>query len=310
MKSALQIALLVLSLPEAFSWSNERYTYDDYVQYGTHDMIINIAHYRVRDCDEGAVSYIFDRWGGFLYYTEWPDMGPEELGYPDWENHNYDFYDFGYRGGSPDRGGPGKVGEVYSQTVENLTVWLKTGSQVYANNASILMSILSHYLADITMPMHTDDTSGGSPEHTGAYLVFPDGKVREHSYHSLYEKAVDWGVKVDYPGNVTNAVYDITHSYQPRYIKDIENFVLEVAMISNGYSEEFMASDPLGSVVGSRYWWFVSEVKVCVDMGQSYNSIPGMSEELYYETIVQLRMAVESMSDTMYSAWIDANSGF
>lgn len=293
----------------AVAWSNGGYTYGDYVMYGTHDMIANTAYYIVRAYEPEAVSYIsaVDKWRDFLYYTEWPDMGPTELGYPDWENHNYDFHDYGYCGAEPDRGAPSKVEELYWQAVENISLWQKSGSEEYAKNAAKLMGLLAHYFGDMTMPMHTDDTSDGSPEHTEATLLFPDGKTKEDSYHSLYEKAVDWGVKTNSSDNITNVIYDITHGYQPQHIDDIEQFVIETAMRSNGYPDEVSATDPERSTVGARYWRSVEKVRECVDEGLSYKGIPGMDEELYDETLDLLTMAVGGFTDILYSAWLDAS---
>lgn len=305
------LLVLCIGLPlNAIAWSNGGYTYSSYVIYGTHDMIANNAYYVVRAYEPEAVNYIssVDKWRDFLYYTEWPDLGPEELGYPDWENHNYDFHDYGYCGGPPDRGAPGKIYELYWQAVENISLWQSYGSEEYAKNAAMLMGLLSHYYADITMPMHTDDTSDGSPEHTETTLAFPDGSIKKDSYHSLYEKAVDWSVKVDAKDNLTNVVYELTYGYQPGYIEDVEAFVLETAMFSNGYPGEAIATDPESSVVGAKYWWFVEKVKQCVDGGLAYRGIPGMDEELYSETVRQLVYAVNGFSDILYSAWIDASS--
>lgn len=302
--------LLLFLSPLSCAWSNGGYTYGDYVIYGTHDMIANNAYYAVRAYEPEAVSYIssVDKWRDFLYYTEWPDLGPEELGYPDWENHNYDFHDYGYCGGPPDRGAPRKINELYWQAVENISLWRDTGSEGYAKNSAMLMGLLSHYYADITVAMHTDDTSDGSPEHTETTLPFPDGSIKKDSYHSLYEKAVDWGVKVDSGDNITNVIYDLTYGYRPEHIDDIESFVMETAKISNGYPAETIATDPEGSVVGAGYWELVSDVKRCVDAELSYMGIPGMDAKLYDTTIKQLRLAVEGFSDILYSAWIDSGA--
>ena len=307
---AVLLAVLLFFLPATMAWSNGGYTSGTYVIYGTHDLVANEAYYALKAYEPDAVNYVssVDKWRDFLYYTEWPDLGPEELGYPDFTNHNYDFHDYGYCGALPDRGAPSKVDELYWQAVENISVWQDSGSLDCAKNASMLMGLLSHYFSDITMPMHTDDTSDGSPEHTESTLVFPDGSTKRDSYHSLYEKAIDYGVKVNASDNITHVINDIVYGYQPRYVDDVEQFVLETAMQSNGYPDEATATDPESSVVGARYWWFVTEEKRCVEEGLSYMGIPGMSEELYDETIMQLTAATEGLCDIMYSAWIDASA--
>ncbi len=139
---------------------------------------------------------------------------------------------------------PSKVRELYWQAVEDISLCQDMVRESVRKNAAMLMGLLSHYYAGITMPIHTDDTSDDSPEHTETTLIFPDGSTKKDSYHPLYEKAADWGVKVTAKDNLTNVVYELTYDYHPWYIEAVESFVLETAMFSNGYPAETIATDP------------------------------------------------------------------
>jgi hypothetical protein len=285
-------------LPIGKVWGNGGPSFPGWVQYGTHDLIADVAYYRVLEVDPDAVKYLAEDLWNYRYATEIPDF---EL--QDWENHNYDFHKYGYKGGPPDRGAPSRVQELYDETIELLASWIKEGiprGSEYAKDARINMGMISHYFADICMPLHTDDTSDGSPEHTESELRFPDGRVKKKSYHSLYESVIDYGVKqriID--------LNSIPKTRRPSYISDSALHTLEYAKLSNG---RFVvpATDPEHWLVGERYWWFIEEIVDAVEGEKTYNGLPGMSLELYRETIVQLQLASDGFADILYSAWQDA----
>ena len=289
---------LQIGFPIGEAWSNGGPSYPGWVQYGTHDLIADSAYYRVLEVDPDAVKYLAEDLWDYRYATEIPDFKLQ-----DWVNHNYDFHKYGYKGGPPDRGAPSKVQELYDETVELLSNWITEGMPVGSQNAKEArksMGMVSHYFADICMPLHTDDTSDGSPEHTHTTLKFPDGSIKKKSYHSLYESSIDYGVKqriID--------LYSIPKVRRPTYINDPYALTLEYAKLSNGIYV-VPATDPEHCLVGNRYWWFVEEIEGCVDHEKTFNGLPGMSPELYRETMVQLQYASEGFADILYSVWQDA----
>lgn len=304
-RTPLAIVVLIVSLsllPICSGWSNggPSPSYPGWVQYGTHDLIADAAYYKVKDLNPDAVGYITEDVWHFRYCTELPDFK-----FQDWENHNYDFHKYGYKGGPPDKGAPGKVQELYEKNVNLLSQWIGQGmpqDSKLAEDARYNTALLAHYFSDICMPMHTDDTSDGSPEHTETTLVFPDGGTKRDSYHSLYESAIDYGVK-----QRIIEVYDIKPKRPPQYVADPYSHTLMYAQQSNGLSV-VPATDPEHCLVGSYYWWFVENAKRNIDSKTSYLGIPGMSPELFAESLEQLELAATGIADLMHSMWADASA--
>jgi hypothetical protein len=253
----------------------------------------------LKNTNPELVGWIEEDINEFYYYTEIPDI---EL--QDWCNHNYDFGDYGYEGGPPDRCGPDAVEARYNDVVGNLTEWVNLGEPAGSELTSAArqaLGLLTHYLGDLAQPLHTDDDASPDGLEHG---VTCSGRIGDYnyrsSYHSCYEKATDRGIdayEIDMAAISPNVATNVTP-----YDK-----ALALATLSN------MGDDGVGRVagyegqdVGDHYQEVLDEIVYGFDNKivtyQHGYPVEGTTDQLYEWTVNQLRNASASLGEIIYSA--------
>ncbi|MCF2135895.1 MAG: Ig-like domain-containing protein [Candidatus Thorarchaeota archaeon] len=296
------LLLLQLHILDAQAWSNGgKSTNEDDPDYGTHDQFAKYGMIYVKENFPGLVSWIEEDMSEYLYYTEVPDMVLQ-----DWTNHNYDFGDYGYRGGSPDRGAPDAVQTCYDWVVGNLTLWVDIGmpsSSDYTSNARKAMGMLTHYLADVLNPMHTDDDASDSGKEHEEY----SGRVGNYnyrmSYHSCHEKATtraweayEYEFDAIRPDIAVSLINNSAHD-ETLWCAQYSNMGADRTGRTSGYE---------GQNVGDHYQEFLEEIvysfdnKICtVHHGIT---VEGTTDQLYLWNVEVMQLGATSIGKIIYQA--------
>ncbi len=287
---------------QSAAWSNGGASNDENnPDYGTHDQFAKYGMLYVKNNYPELVTWLEEDLAEYFYWTEVPDMV-----YQDWTNHNYDFGDYGYCGGPPDRGGPQAVQNCYDWTVGNLTYWVNAGQPAnsqYASDARKSMGLLAHYLADLSNPMHTDDDASDSGKEHEDYSGRIGNYMYRMSYHSCHEKATDRAldayeyefdaIRPDVTINlVNNAAYD-----EALWCAEYANMGSDRTGRTTGYE---------GQDVGDHYQEFLEEIvysfnnKICtVHHGVS---VEGTTDQLYSWNVEVMQLGAHSIGKIIYHA--------
>ncbi len=294
---------------QAYAWSNGgKSTSESNPDYGTHDQIAKYGMLYVKENYPELTAWIEEDISEFFYWTEVPDMV-----YQDWTNHNYDFGDYGYCGGPPDRGAPDAVQWTYDWVVGNLTLWVNEGQpsdSVYTSDARKSLGLLAHYLGDLGNPMHTDDDATENGKEHEDYSGRIGDYMYRMSYHSCHEKATDRALDA-YEIEFDSIRPDITLSLHNDTAHDE---ALWVAQYSNmGPDREGRTTGYEGQDVGDYYQAFLEEIVygfdnkiVTVHHGVE---IEGTTDQLYYWNVDQLKLASTSLGKIIYHAGLNSGIG-
>jgi len=230
--------------------------------------------------------------------------------YQDWTNHNYDFGDYGYKGGPPDRGAPDAVQRTYEWVVGNLTAWVNEGQpddSPYASDARKSLGLLAHYLADVCQPLHTDDDASDSGKEHEEYL----GRVGDYfyrmSYHSAYEKATTRAWEA-YEYDLDAIRPDVT---EPLYNGSAHDETLWCAQYANmGPDRTGRTTGYEGQNVGDHYQEVLEEIVYGFDNKivtiHHGIEVEGTTDQLYDWTVDLLRLAATSLAKIIYNASVEA----
>ncbi|MHA1215293.1 MAG: hypothetical protein ACTSPG_08340 [Candidatus Hodarchaeales archaeon] len=294
--------LVVVSTIQIGAWSNGGASTDpDNPDYGTHDQFAKYGMIYVKENYPGLVSWLEEDLNEYLYYTEVPDMV-----YQDWTNHNYDFGDYGYKGGPPDRGAPGAVQKCYDWVVGNLTLWVDGGQQpgsVYASDARKSMGILTHYLADVLNPMHTDDDASDSGKEHEEYLGRVGSYSYRMSYHSCHEKATTraWeAYEYEFDAirpDITTPLFNGTASGETLWCAQYSNMGPDRTGRTTGYE---------GQNVGDHYQEFLEEIVYGFDNQITTVhhgiTVEGTTDQLYAWNVEVMQLGATSIGKLIYQA--------
>lgn len=284
------------------AWSNGGASDDeDNPEYGTHDQFAKFGMIYVKENYPELVTWLEEDMNEYLYWTEVPDMV-----YQDWENHNYDFGDYGYRGGPPERGAPDAVQRCYDWVVANLTAWVNAGEpagSVYASNARKSMGLLTHYLADVCNPMHTDDDASDSGKEHETYLGRVGSYTYRMSYHSCHEKATTraWeAYEYEFDAirpDVTVALVNNSAHDETLWCAQFANMGADRTGRTTGYE---------GQNVGDHYQEFLEEIVygfdnkiVTVHHGIE---VEGTTDQLYAWNVEVMQLGATSIAKMIYHA--------
>ncbi len=296
------LLLLQMHFLTAQAWSNGGSSTDeDNPDYGTHDQFAKYGMIYVKENFPGLVNWIEEDMSEYLYYTEVPDMVLQ-----DWTNHNYDFGDYGYRGGPPDRGAPDAVQTCYNWIVGNLTLWVNSGQpagSTYTSNARKAMGMLTHYLSDILNPMHTDDDASDSGKEHEEYLGRVGSYSYRMSYHSCHEKATTRAWEA-YEYEFDAIRPDVT---VPLINGSAHDETLWCAQYSNmGEDRTGRTTGYEGQNVGDHYQEFLEEIVYGFDNKITTEhhgiTVEGTTDQLYYWNVEVMQLGATSIGKIIYQA--------
>ncbi len=308
----LGLFLCVLLIPLAFgvinaqAWSNggASRTQDD-PEYGTHDQFAKYGMVYVKQDYPNLVTWLEEDMAEYLYWTEVPDME-----YQDWSNHNYDFGDYGYRGGPPDRGAPEAIQTCYDWVVGNLTYWVNEGEvsgSSYASDARKSMGLLAHYLADISNPMHTDDDATDTGKEHETYSGRVGSYSYRMSYHSCHEKSTTRAYEAyEYEFNAIRP--DITISFVNNSAHDEALWCAQYANM--GSDRDGRTSGYEGQDVGDHYQEVLEEIvygfdnKICTT--HHGITVEGTTDRLYSWNVEVMQLGATSIGKMIYHASTEA----
>ncbi len=301
--------LLLLHAPSVLAWSNGGESNDPTdPDYGTHDQFAKYGMIYVRDSFPSLVTWIEEDLSEYLYWTEVPDMVLQ-----DWTNHNYDFGDYGYRGGPPDRGAPSAIQRCYDWVVGNLSLWVDAGQptdSVYASDARKAMGMLTHYLADICNPMHTDDDATDSGKEHEKFTGRVGSYTYRASYHSCHEKATtraweayEYEFDAIRPDVTLALVNDSAHD-EALWCAQYANMGADRTGRTTGYE---------GQNVGDHYQEFLEEIVYGFDNAITTVHhgvvVEGTTDQLYAWNVELMQMGATSIAKMIYHAAVQAGVG-
>ncbi|MHA1304891.1 MAG: Ig-like domain-containing protein [Candidatus Heimdallarchaeaceae archaeon] len=303
------IFYLLITQSHTLAWSNGgKSTSESDPDYGTHDQIAKYAVIYVKENYPDLVSWIEEDMNEYLYWTEVPDMV-----YQDWVNHNYDFGDFGYKGGPPDRGAPNAVQCCYDWVVGNLSFWMNEGqpqNSEYTSNARKSLGLLAHYLGDVANPMHTDDDASDSGKEHETYQGRVGSYSYRMSYHSCHEKATTRAWEAyEYEFNairpdVTTGLYNGSAHDETIWVAEFANMGSDRTGRTIGYE---------GQDVGDHYQEFLEEIVYGFDnkIVTTHHGIDveGTTNQLYQWNVEVLQLVTTSLAKIIYTATNEAGGG-
>lgn len=294
--------LLQMYTINAHAWSNGGSSTDESnPDYGTHDQFAKYGMIYVQESHPGLVTWLEEDMSEYLYWTEVPDMVLQ-----DWTNHNYDFGDYGYRGGSPDRGAPNAVQTCYDWVVGNLTLWVNAGMPAgseYASSARKAMGMLTHYLSDVCNPMHTDDDASDSGKEHEDFLGRVGSYTYRMSYHSCHEKATTRAWEA-YEYEFDAIRPDVT---APLINDNAYDETLWCAQYANmGPDRTGRTTGYEGQDVGDHYQEFLEEIVYGFDNGITTVhhgiTVEGTTDQLYTWNVEVMQLGATSIGKLIYHA--------
>ncbi len=303
---ALFLCAMVVGIDSCTAWSNGgKSTSESNPDYGTHDQFAKYGMIYVKEDFPHLVTWLEEDLAEYYYWTEVPDMV-----YQDWTNHNYDFGDYGYCGGPPDRGGPQAVQNCYDWTVGNLTLWVGQGQPAdsqYASDARKSMGLLTHYLSDLSNPMHTDDDATDSGKEHEDYSGRIGNYMYRMSYHSCHEKATDRALEAyEYEFNAIRP--DVTQPLQNDNAHDEALWCAEFANM--GADRTGRTTGYEGQDVGDHYQEFLEEIvysftnKICTT--HHGITVEGTTDQLYAWNVEVMQLGASSIGRIIYHASTEA----
>ena len=293
---------LLINFNHSAAWSNGgASTNENDPDYGTHDQFAKYGMKYVKQDFPELVTWLEEDLAEYYYWTEVPDME-----YQDWTNHNYDFGDYGYCGGPPDRGAPQAVQNCYDWTVNNLTAWVNAGQPAdsqYTSDARKSMGLLIHYLSDICNPMHTDDDATDTGKEHEDY----NGRVGNYqyrmSYHSCHEKATTraWDAyEYDFDAirpDVTTALANDNAHDEALWCAEYANMGADLTGRTTGYE---------GQDVGDHYQEVLEEIVYSFNNKISTVhhgiTVEGTTDLLYAWNVEMMQLGAHSISKLIYQA--------
>ncbi len=303
---ALFLCAMVVGIDSCTAWSNGgKSNSESDPDYGTHDQFAKYGMTYVKQDFPHLVTWLEEDLAEYYYWTEVPDMV-----YQDWTNHNYDFGDYGYCGGPPDRGGPQAVQNCYDWTVGNLTLWVGHGQPAgseYASDARKSMGLLVHYLSDLSNPMHTDDDATDSGKEHEDYSGRIGNYMYRMSYHSCHEKATDRALEAyEYEFNAIRP--DVTQPLQNDNAHDEALWCAEFANM--GADRTGRTTGYEGQDVGDHYQEFLEEIvygftnKICTT--HHGITVEGTTDQLYAWNVEVMQLGASSIGRIIYHASTEA----
>ncbi|RLI47948.1 MAG: hypothetical protein DRO73_10610 [Candidatus Thorarchaeota archaeon] len=297
---------LFLAVSSVAAWSNGGESSDESdPDYGTHDQFAKYGMIYVKESFPGLVSWLEEDMSEYLYWTEIPDMVLQ-----DWANHNYDFGDYGYRGGPPDRGAPDAVQTCYDWVVGNLTLWVEAGQpsgSTYASDARKAMGMLTHYLADVCNPMHTDDDATDSGKEHETFTGRVGSYTYRMSYHSSHEKATTRAWEA-YEYEFDAIRPDVTADLQNGTAHDETLWCAQFANMGADRTGRTVGYE--GQNVGDHYQEFLEEIVYGFDNAictvHHGITVEGTTDQLYYWNVELMQLGATSIGKIIYHASIAA----
>ncbi len=290
----------------ANAWSNGGASNDpSNPDYGTHDQFAKYGMIYVKEQFPQLVTWLEEDMSEYLYWTEVPDMVLQ-----DWTNHNYDFGDYGYRGGPPDRGAPNAVQTCYDWVVGNLTLWVNAGQPAdssYASDARKAMGLLTHYLSDICNPMHTDDDASDSGKEHEEFSGRVGSYFYRMSYHSCHEKATTRAWEA-YEYEFDAIRPDVT---EPLVNDSAAAETLWCAQYANmGPDREGRTLGYEGQDVGDHYQEFLEEIVYGftnkITTTHHGITVEGTTDQLYAWNVEVMQLGATSIGKLIYHASTEA----
>ena len=300
---------LLIIQSNTLAWSNGgASTSETDPDYGTHDQIAKYAVFYIKENYPDLVSWIEEDMNEYLYWTEVPDIV-----YQDWTNHNYDFGDYGYNGGPPDRGAPDAVQWCYDWVVGNLSLWINEGqpqNSEYTSNARKSLGLLAHYLGDIANPMHTDDDASDSGKEHETFRGRIGTYSYRMSYHSCHEKATTraWeAYEYDFNAirpDVTTELYNGLAHDETIWVAEFANMGSDRTGRTTGYE---------GQDVGDHYQEVLEEIVYGFNNEIVTNhhgvDVEGTTNQLYTWNVEVLQLVTTSLAKIIYTATNEAGGG-
>lgn len=284
-----------MPLAEVSAWGNGFSSSDDYPQYGVHDAVADYAYRKLMGYNLTVAQWITDwyksgetNWGsGVDAYLAWTD-DPDSVAM-DWENHNYEVH-------GTQRGAPNRVQQLFQFVVGNLSNWMKNGRPYRSNDEKMAVysaGLLTHYYADVSQFMHTDDSSSHDPEHQ-----HPSYGPKSETYHGYYESAAIGDTFLDKLTADLNASVFKVDEYRVSWSERVEE--LAVYVNSHNGSTRLL---PDSSTVGVDYYRMLYQYVRQYDEGTTYLGARGWDESLYNESLRYVRWVTGNLTQLFYSAY-------
>ncbi len=299
---SLLLLVILVNTNHAVAWSNGgASTNENDPDYGTHDQFAKYGMVYVKSSYPELVTWLEEDLSEYYYWTEVPDMV-----YEDWANHNYDFGDYGYRGGLPDRGAPDAIQRCYDWVVGNLTLWVDAGQPAgsqYASDARKSMGLLVHYLSDISNPMHTDDDATDSGKEHEEYTGRIGTYTYRMSYHSCHEKATTRAVEA-YEYDFDAIRPDVTDNLMNGTAHDEALWVAQYANMGSDRSGRAVGYE--GQNVGDHYQEVLEEIVYgftnAITTTHHGIEVEGTTDLLYSWNVEMMQLGAHSIAKMIYQA--------